>query len=63
MQKYALHYFISAEAFRYNVYHFQCMANPEELTVILVFFPVVGIKVGRGASWGNTLTQYIHQSN
>ena len=43
MLKHSLNYFISAEAFQYNVYHFQCFAVPIKLAVVLVVFPVIEV--------------------
>ena len=44
MQKHSLNYLIT-EAFRYNVYHFQCLAILLELAMILVVFLVIGVEL------------------
>ena len=37
-------YIISAEAFQFNAYHFQCLAVLVELVMILAVFPVIGVE-------------------
>ena len=44
-QKLSLIYFISTEAFRYNVSNFQCFSVMVQLTVITVVFPAIKVEL------------------